>query len=283
MASAVVKADAPAFQRSLEGLLDTLQKFNEQCTTLSDRQFDTSQGLSFLEVKNHSLMSYLISLLHLMHTKLSGEPIEQAPSLSALLELRVVLEKIRPVETKLKYRIDKMVRAADQSSTAGATVDPLNFKPNPAAMVRDDMGGDDSGGDNDAARDGVYRPPKLAPVHYDEDASSRASKRVARPSNRLLRDLASEYDDAPEHAPSIGVDLDLSATASIDRHFSEKQDYEESHFVRLNTTRREKKMRKQQARRMGNEMTELVDDFAQDGGNELYEYLEDKRKRKRRP
>ena len=39
-----------------------------------------------------------------------------------LIELRVVLEKMRPLEMKLKYQIDKLVKAASSTSLAGLTM-----------------------------------------------------------------------------------------------------------------------------------------------------------------
>ncbi|KAG8148049.1 hypothetical protein E2320_022753 [Naja naja] len=54
------------------------------------------QGLSFLEVKDHLLLLYIQDLSHLMLEKTSG---------------RSVLEKMRPIEQKLKYQVDKLVKA----------------------------------------------------------------------------------------------------------------------------------------------------------------------------
>jgi U3 small nucleolar ribonucleoprotein protein LCP5 len=45
-----------------------------------------------------------------------------------------VLEKLRPLEQKLKYQIDKLVRLA-ASGDAGGSNNPLRFKPNPDNLV----------------------------------------------------------------------------------------------------------------------------------------------------
>ena len=56
--------------------------------------------------------SYLINLVQLMSVKVSGQSIKDSPYIDSLIELRVVLEKIRPLEKKLRYQIDKLLKAA---------------------------------------------------------------------------------------------------------------------------------------------------------------------------
>jgi len=78
--------------------------------------------------------------------------------------------QIRPIEQKLKYQIDKLLKAATLAETAKATaskpsssVDPLSFRPNPRAMMNDAA---DGAGDMDKSE--VYRPPKLAAVQVGD-------------------------------------------------------------------------------------------------------------------
>ena len=47
-----------------------------------------------------------------MSVKVSGQSIKDSPYIDSLIELRVVLEKIRPLEKKLRYQIDKLLKAA---------------------------------------------------------------------------------------------------------------------------------------------------------------------------
>ena len=44
--------------------------------------------------------------------KLSGQSIQNHPVIENLIELRIVLEKLKPLEQKLKYQIDKLIRAS---------------------------------------------------------------------------------------------------------------------------------------------------------------------------
>merc|ERR1712038_2037234 len=75
--------------------------------------------------------------------------IENDPAIERLVTNRTVLEKIRPIEQKLKYRIDKAVKVADTGQVSAA--DPMNFKANPAALVSKLGDGDDDEEEETAA------------------------------------------------------------------------------------------------------------------------------------
>ena len=53
--------------------------------------------------------------------------ITQFDFVNRIVENRVVLEKLRPLEKKLQYQIDKILQMTDDVITAD---DPLNLKPN---------------------------------------------------------------------------------------------------------------------------------------------------------
>jgi U3 small nucleolar ribonucleoprotein protein LCP5 len=66
-----------------------------------------------LSAKNDLMLSYLHHLTLLVHLKLSGRSLTDHQDLvQELVRIRVILDKIRPLETKLKYQIDKLVRKA---------------------------------------------------------------------------------------------------------------------------------------------------------------------------
>ena len=79
-----------------------------------------------------------------------------------LAYLRTILEKLRPLETKLKYQIDKLVKAATVGA-AQTDVNPLSFKPNPSGLVSKVADAPASDDDDGPA---VYQPPKLSAVPY---------------------------------------------------------------------------------------------------------------------
>lgn len=74
------------------------------------------QGISFLEVKYHQLLTYLINLTYVMCIKSKGTSINRDPAIDRLVEIRTVLERMKPIEHKLRYQIEKVVKAAASTS-----------------------------------------------------------------------------------------------------------------------------------------------------------------------
>ncbi|KAJ1649151.1 hypothetical protein GGF38_006208, partial [Coemansia sp. RSA 25] len=191
---------------------------------VDEGELATGNGISFLEVKHHTMLSYITNLSYLSLLKLHGRQIEGHPVVSHLIEDRTVLEKMKPLEQRLKYQIDKLMRGAvistDATPAARPTVattddpeaasmaddsaklaaamlsddtlaNPSAFKPNPGSLAADVREEDEL-----AIEEGLYRAPKQMPVHYEEEgntvakrerAEQRMMDRAAR--SRLVRDL----------------------------------------------------------------------------------------------
>ncbi|KAG7114282.1 Neuroguidin-A like protein [Verticillium longisporum] len=93
----------------------------------------SDNGISLLDVKNELLLSYLQNLVFLILLKLRNakNPAQNdddsadnatEPIVRKLVELRLFLEKgVRPLEEKLRYQIDKILRAADDAERAAIT------------------------------------------------------------------------------------------------------------------------------------------------------------------
>ncbi|CAK7562786.1 MAG: hypothetical protein SEPTF4163_000639 [Sporothrix epigloea] len=115
---------------TLPQLLEVLQK---SVTSVTDAtpQLSTltppEDGLSLLDVKNELLLSYLEHMVFLILLKLRSSKSDHAADLSLakselgqsvvkkLVELRLYLEKgVRPLEEKLRYQVDKALRAAEE-------------------------------------------------------------------------------------------------------------------------------------------------------------------------
>lgn len=135
-------------------------------------ELSTDQGLSFLEMKYNMLLSYLINLTYVVLRKCSGEKINGDPCIDRLIEIRTVLEKIRPIEHKLKYQINKLVKNAVSGNIDD---DPATFKANPDNLISkldgeesesDDEENVKTGKDENSKKLGLYVPPKLSAVHY---------------------------------------------------------------------------------------------------------------------
>jgi U3 small nucleolar ribonucleoprotein protein LCP5 len=81
------------------------------------------KGISLLTIKNDLFLAYLHHLTLLAHLKLSGRSLAQHGDLvHELVRLRVILDKIRPLESKLKYQVEKLVRKV-QAEADKATMD----------------------------------------------------------------------------------------------------------------------------------------------------------------
>jgi U3 small nucleolar ribonucleoprotein protein LCP5 len=144
-------------------------------------ELTTEYGLSFLEIKYHMLLNYLINLTYVVLRKCSGQTIKNDPSIDRLIEIRTILEKIRPIDHKLRYQIDKLVKTAVTGGSATDSSDPASFKANPDNMISqlptansdsesnsDDDSDDGKGerkkvgaGGDKAGGSGLYVPPKL--------------------------------------------------------------------------------------------------------------------------
>ncbi|KAI8078892.1 Sas10/Utp3/C1D family-domain-containing protein [Halteromyces radiatus] len=231
---------------------------------LNNGQLQTNKGVSFLEAKYQIMLQYILQLTYFVHCKLSGKQIKGHPVVESLVELRVVLERMKPIEAKLKYQIDKLVRTAvlgTQQEKEQTANDPLAFKPNPTNLLNkeeDEEDEDDEDDDDEMnnytkgnkSNGGIYRPPKMAPVTYDETGGSKKSKQEKNEErlkekasrSRLMKDLMTEMNDAPEELDALGgVNEGTGYGERMDRKMAEKNDYEENNYVRLQVTRKEKK------------------------------------------
>ncbi|CAO3703300.1 unnamed protein product [Rhizopus stolonifer] len=240
------------------------------------------------------MLQYVLELAYFVHLKLSGSTIENSPVVLSLVELRVVLDKMKPVENKLKYQVDKLVRAAvvgnkkdesvAKSTMEAVAADPLAFKPNPMNLINKDQEEDE---DEEEASD-VYRPPKLAPVAYNEDAGSknrkkerdeeRMKEKASR--SRIMKDLMSEMTENPEEVGVFGgVNEGTGYGDRIDNLMEEKNKYEEENYVRLAVTRKEKQRLNANKKMRFESEFENLDDFSNLVGLQDVEEEENKRYR----
>ena len=277
------ESDAPRADTLLTDLTDGLGKTSSLVTALTakvkDGQLDTAQGLSFLEMKNTLMLSYLVDLTRLMSLKLHGKSIAGDAGVDRLVELRTVLERVRPIDQKLRYQVDKLVRIATTGQLGEA--DPLRFRPQPgnlASRLEADDSGRDDDGDSAAAgagkpgkgKEGVYVPPKITAVHYDGDetAESRKERRLAAARRRALsssvmQELGKQYLDTPEEVHDYSDTYRNRST----REEAERTKYEEDFMVRLPETKQDQRRRKELTTdwSLGEELTQRADLSALEG------------------
>ncbi|KTF83852.1 hypothetical protein cypCar_00033540 [Cyprinus carpio] len=253
----LVDNDLPAAVRLLNSLTEQVASVTSHVRDLikkvREKAYQTSKGLSFLDLKYHLLLFYLQDVTHLISLKTEGESLKDNSAIHRLVTIRTVLEKMRPLDQKLKYQIDKLVRTAVTGSLAEN--DPLHFRPNPQNLVsklsesensdEDDKGGN-SKGEKDPSASRKYVPPRIAPVHYDGDMTEadRQKEQIDKQKRAALRssviqELRQQYSDAPEE---IRDRRDFQ-TERESREELNRKNYEESMMVRLSMTR-EQRLRK---------------------------------------
>lgn len=63
------------------------------------------------------------------------------PIIGRLLHIKTLMEKLRPLDQKLQYQIDKMLRTAAMAEVQveQAANDPLQYRPNVESMAVDEQ------------------------------------------------------------------------------------------------------------------------------------------------
>ncbi|KAI9319893.1 Sas10/Utp3/C1D family-domain-containing protein [Dichotomocladium elegans] len=267
MSTQVETATVPELTSLISDLKQKVVELKNQLKPIIEKfdegQIKTNKGVSFLEVKYQLMLQYITQLAFYVHLKLSGRSIKNHPVIESLIELRVILDRMKPIETKLKYQIDKLVRTAVLGSQPQKQDDndPLAFKPNPMNLVskdEDEEQEDESEKESEDESRAVYRPPKLAPMAFDEGSTKKSRqereeerRREKASRSRVIRDLMVDMNDTPEE-----VDVHGGVTESfvfgdrLDHQIAEKRRYEEDNYVRLITTRKEKKRMNAKKNRM---------------------------------
>ncbi|KAF9821596.1 hypothetical protein IEO21_00442 [Rhodonia placenta] len=213
------------------------------------------------------MLSYLQSLTLVSSRRAAGDSLIERtpPSLSfsasdrgprgsgvgdrvdSLIEARVALEKIKMLEGRMQYQIEKLVRVAEEATTSNENVvnDPLAFRPNPAALMDQGSGSEDEEeGVKGAERDGVYRPPKLAPVPYTESRKDKEKSRRA-PIPSALSTLSHLDPTKPYVESTSGLGSTPALMSQRARELHRMTEFEEENMTRLVMKKREAKRRKQ--------------------------------------
>ncbi|KAG8703685.1 hypothetical protein FRC08_002695 [Ceratobasidium sp. 394] len=172
-----------------------------------------------------------------------------------MVEDRIVLEKTKALEARMKYQIDKLVRLAqDAPQDEGDVIDdPLAFKPNISNLTAPstqrgritteaaNADGQDTDPDSDAG-DGIYRPPKLAPVPYT-DKPSKKDRTQSQP--KSLSSLLTLDPSRPHLESASGLGNGTASLSSARaRELQRMTEFEEENMTRLVMSKKEGKRRK---------------------------------------
>ncbi|GAA6064236.1 hypothetical protein JCM10212_006365 [Sporobolomyces blumeae] len=253
-------ADLDQVRTLLSTVRQGAQSVREAAQGWKDRLDSTAEltypsGISLLSLKNHLLLSYLHHLVALFALRLSSTSLtstEGGQVVGALVKLRVVLEKVAPLEQKLKYQVEKLVRKADQAAEGAdeqdVLNDPLAFRPNPSNLVLDRPASEDEDEREDGEdRSGIYRPPRLAAMPYvDAPAKGKKSKKRDTPSH-LVQDMSVGLASSTpygETTTGLSVSQDPALQSGTARHLKRVEDYEMDHFTRMRMSKKDAKRRR---------------------------------------
>ncbi|DBA96237.1 TPA: hypothetical protein ACH3X3_002431 [Trebouxia sp. C0006] len=277
-----VMADAPELAALLSELQGSLAEVRSHVGPVLKEvrggNLATAEGVSYLEAKHLLLLHYCINIVFYLLLKAEGRPVRDHPVIPRLLELRAYLEKIRPIDKKLQYQMDKLLMAAqlqisgkDQEVAADSTAavsDPLRFGPKPDQLIPK------LAQDTQATEGGVYRPPKLNPVSMDNDPDKdygkkerRRQEHAARKAGRsdFVQALASELEGAPEElraSSAVAGNETLEALRHRQR-LEARAAEEEDLMVRVPLSKEQKKQLKAD-RRVNLSGAAMMNDFADD-------------------
>ncbi|KAG1849146.1 hypothetical protein DFJ58DRAFT_704798 [Suillus subalutaceus] len=252
---------------SMASVRESMQSLKQKLKTADD--MDMKDGISLLSLKHHLLLSYLQSLVLLSARRATGDSLTERTSASSpfstvdreargsgagdlvdsMIEGRVVLEKIKVLESRMRYQIEKLVRVAEEVPSGKDVVeDPLAFRPNPQNLVDNEQhSNEDQDGRSDV--EDIYRPPKLAPMPYTEAAADKRSKR--QPVPKALSTLLHQDPSRPHVEGTSGLGSMPSLASDRAREIQRIKDFEEENFTRL-------VMKKKDARRRRKDEEDLA-------------------------
>ena len=239
------------FEEAHEQLQPLLERINKDSST--------REGLGFLKAKCHLLLAYCTNVAFYCGMRLTGKSVVGHPVIERMVRFRLLLEKMKPLEKKLKGQIDKLL----QSESAQNLSDPLLHKPNPDLL----MLGEGEEEQVASAADGVYKAPKIAPMHYPEDKAEKVDRQRERQrrmesQSQLLRELRADIEDAPEEE-AIDVVYGNRKDRCGTQKASERDAYEEENLVRFTLTKRDKLALKESEGKPVDELAALDDFFGE--------------------
>lgn len=237
------------------------------------------EDVSLLDLKNHSMLAYIHNLVIIILSQIEriksktdesvadirGSTIENA------ITHRVTLDKgIKPLEKKLTYQLDKMVRSYnkmlaefntrdqqedgttdengkeesdDENSSDESSEDELSYRPDPSALIKKPMKTSSSSSTSNEAKDNdeTYKPPKISAMAPPASSASQQGDNK-RPNQKLqsMEEYLRESSDLPMEDKSIGANIvnhGRSVKTNQERQRElEVQRYEEENFTRLPNT-----------------------------------------------
>ncbi|KAJ5374454.1 Sas10/Utp3/C1D [Penicillium concentricum] len=304
-------AQASARPQSLSTLLETLNTcLSTTASSLpkshkdapSDVTIEPPQdGISLLDTKSEILLSYLQNLVFLIIFQLRNVSAKQSPKEKSqstensleddirkkLIELRVFLERgVRPLEGRLKYQVDKVIKAAedaertekaqptktkktrkvatsdseassDEDEDASGSendedIDEMAYRPNVSAFAKGvaekKKAQPSKGAAAEGPGDGIYRPPRIMPTSLP--TTERRERQDRRPirSNVIDEFVSAEMSSAPMAEPSIGSTI-IDGGRTVKSKKDREREAERTTYEETNFVRLPKQTKKELAKK----------------------------------
>ena len=248
----------------LKGRIIPVKEFIEKISSNYQVQDDI---VDYLEIKSQLLLSYCINVVYYLYNKAQGKSISSHPVMKQLLKLRYVMEKMRPLDGKLKHQIDRLVQLSELSPTDLSEQKSSDLlRPNPMALLsstttdntttkkKTNKKNYNSDSDNSEESDdsetgyseqketetGVYKVPKRVAVPYkhaetilDKKEAKIEKQKAKIKRSELMDTLREEFGSAPEAAASSGLGIKSGDLRKLQEESDERRDFEEERFVRL--------------------------------------------------
>ncbi|KAL6180142.1 hypothetical protein ACLB2K_046809 [Fragaria x ananassa] len=254
----IINKEAPQLVAVLKEMKEGLDvvdfKVKALIAKVKENQYPTSQGFHYLEAKNMLLLHYCLSLVYYFLRKAEGLSISGHPVVQSLVETRLFLEKIRPIDKKMQYQIEKLTKVtacttenaqlSEKQSQSNNTKDLLSYRPNPD-MIPSKI-------DTTSEDHGKYIPPKIAPTSMEKDKSSRFERNALRKEentirqskhSRYVKDMVDDFEGRPEEIVD-GYGPQSYEAERFKAKLDERARQEEELFTRAPITKEEKRKAK---------------------------------------
>lgn len=246
-------------QSKVQEVRETIQPLLEK---VRNHEIATSSGISFLELKNHLLLSYCLNVNFYLLLKAEGKSVKDHPVIDELVRLRLMLDKTKSIDEKLRPQVNRLIKTASLGLESIKN-DPSMMRANMAQMLQanDDapVKRKEKGSKNvkfaapaETGDSDLYVAPKVSAMYFDEQekAAGKAERREKRVKERvarsdLMRMVREEFADAPVE---ISTQPDLLDLDEEDRQeLRERAEFEEEYFTRLKPSKADKKRQRQES------------------------------------
>ena len=152
----------------------------------------------------------------------------------------MIIEKLRPLDTKLQYQLEKLSKTA-QSNEAH---EPLQYRPRPELLEKTVTTEGILNKLENPDKPEVYRPAKINPVYFENKSTEKNKQLIEKKKLKLKRsEIIKEMNWNASGAP-IEVSMRPMYDKKIEQEDKELERYEETAMHRVALTKEQKKKRK---------------------------------------